>query len=171
MGTPAETMIFAIRPEVQDDASAIRRVHERAFARKEEADLVEALRHDGSVVISLVAEEGRNIIGHALLTKMEAPFRALGLAPVAVLPDYQGKGVGGALIAEGLRQARLRGWEGVFVVGEPRYYARFGFDAIRAAGFTSPYAGPYFMAMALQGAELPLKTGRVDYAPPFAAFS
>jgi putative acetyltransferase len=164
-------MILAIRPEVQSDASAIRRVHERAFARKEEADLLEALRRHGSVVISLAAEEGRDIIGHALLSKMEAPFRALGLAPVAVLPEHQGKGVGSALIDEGLRQARLQGWEGVFVVGEPRYYARFGFDAAKAAGFTSPYAGSYFMALALQGTELPVTTGRVDYAPPFAAFS
>lgn len=164
-------MILAIRPEVQSDASAIRRVHERAFARKEEADLVEALRRHGSVVISLAAQEGRDIIGHALLSKMEAPFRALGLAPVAVLPEHQGKGVGSALIDEGLREARLQGWEGAFVVGEPRYYARFGFDAAKAAGFTSPYAGPYFMALALQGTELPVTTGRVDYAPPFAAFS
>jgi putative acetyltransferase len=164
-------MTLAIRPDEHGDASAVRRVHEQAFARKEEALLVEALRRHGSAVISLAATEGSDIIGHALLSKMEAPFRALGLAPVAVLPEHQGKGVGSALIREALRQARLQGWEGVFVVGEPRYYARFGFETAKAAGFTSPYAGPYFMALALQGAELPVTSGRVDYAPPFAAFS
>jgi putative acetyltransferase len=100
---------------------------------------------------------------------MRAPFRALGLAPVAVLPEHQRKGFGSVLIREGLKQARLEGWEAVFVVGEPAYYERFGFDVGRAEGFTSPYAGPYLMVLPLSG-NLPAHSGSIDYPAPFAVF-
>jgi putative acetyltransferase len=161
---------FALRPEGPSDAAAIRRVHERAFARNEEADLVEALRRHGCIAISLLAQEDSDVIAHVLLSRMEAPFRALGLGPVAVIPEQQRRNVGTALIREALRQAAEQGWEAAFVVGEPQYYRRFGFDAAKAAGFTSPYSGPYLMALALQTAELPVTTGKVNYPPPFAEF-
>jgi putative acetyltransferase len=71
------------------------------------------------------------------------------------------------LIRAGIDRAARGGWQAVFVVGEPDYYRRFGFDAALASGFTSPYAGPYRMVLALGGA-LPVKTGKIDYAPAFA---
>ncbi len=72
------------------------------------------------------------------------------------------------MIRAGLERAAIDGWHGVFVGGEPGYYRRVGFDAARASGFISPYAGPYLMALALDG-ELPATNGSIDYARAFGA--
>jgi putative acetyltransferase len=71
------------------------------------------------------------------------------------------------LIRWGLEQAERAGWHGVFVLGDPRFYRRFGFDPALANGFTSHDAGPHLMALAF-GESLPAITGRIDYAPAFA---
>jgi putative acetyltransferase len=156
------------RSELPTDHLAIRQLHQAAFGRDVEADLVEALRREASAVLSLVAEEEGQILGHVMFSRMRAPFRGLGLAPIGVLPARQRKGIGSLLIRTGLTKARASGWEGVFVLGEPVYYQRFGFDWNKASGFTSPLPRPYFMAMSLQGPELPCATGHVEYAPAFA---
>ncbi|MBN8942283.1 MAG: N-acetyltransferase [Rhizobiales bacterium] len=155
-----------IRPEQPADAAAIRRVLEAAFPGPAEAGLVEDLRADGDIAIALVVEDGADIVGHVTFSPMAAPFRALGLGPVAVAPARQGAGIGASLIREGLAAAGAAGWQGVFVLGDPAYYRRFGFDPALASGFTSPYAGPHLMALAL-GVPLPVTTGQVDYAPAF----
>lgn len=156
-----------IRDEDTADRTAIRAVVTAAFQRESEADLVDWLREDRDSVISLVAQDGDAIAGHVLFSRMTAPFRALGLGPVAVLPERQRAGVGGALIRAGLERARKADWQGVFVLGDPVYYRRFGFTPDLAEGFSSPYAGPYLMAAALQGA-LPVASGEIAYAPAFA---
>jgi len=157
-----------IRGETEPDRAAIRRVETAAFPTAAEADLVDRLRADGDLRLSLVAAEGEEIVGHVAFSVMTAPFRALGLAPVAVSPERQTQGIGSALIREGLRRVAAEGWEGVFVLGDPAYYERFGFDVGLASGFRCRYAGAHFMAEALGGA-LPVLTGEVDYAPAFAA--
>lgn len=138
-----------------------------AFPEPAEADLVDRLRADGDSVISLVAVDDGQVVGHILFSKLSAPFRALGLAPVSVLPDRQNAGIGSRLIRAGLERAAQDGWRGVFVLGEPEYYGRFGFGTEIAKGFASPYAGPYFMALGL-GEELPATEGRISHAPAFA---
>lgn len=167
-------MTGAVRPAEPRDSAAIRAVHLAAFPTPLEADLVEALERDGDAVVSLVQERRGEVAGHALLSRMSVSgdgrnCRALGLAPVAVLPGFQGSGIGGALIHGALAIARASGEELVFVLGEPDYYHRFGFAAETAAPFASPYAGPYFMALALNaGLALPT-AGSAAYAPAFAA--
>jgi putative acetyltransferase len=156
-----------IRNERAADAAAIAGVVTAAFGRPEEARLVERLRRDGDVEISLVGVEGDLVVGHVLLSRLRAPFAALGLAPVSVAPDLQRRGVGGALIRAALARAAAEGWGGVFVLGDPDYYGRFGFDAGAARGFASPYAGRHFMALALDGA-LPATSGVVAYPTAFA---
>ena len=158
-----------IRPEQPSDQGAIAGLVERAFGRAEEARLVAQLRSDGDAWLSLVAAEGDDMVGHVLFSPMSAPLRALGLAPVAVVPERRRRGIAAALICDGLARARAAGWEAVFVVGDPAYYRRFGFDPELARGFASPYAGPYLMALALTD-PLPARTGRIDYAPAFAMF-
>ena len=106
-----------------------------------EAHLVEQLRAEGDSVNALVAVEQTQIIGHVMLSNMAAPFKALGLGPVSVRPDRRRSGDGSALIREGLRQARQDGWHAVFVLGDPRFYRRFGFDPELAGGFTCPTQG------------------------------
>lgn len=158
-----------IRTEMPGDEAAIADLVERAFGQPDEARLVERLRADGDLVLSLVAESDGAIAGHILFSRMEAPFRALGLAPLAVATGQQRRGIGAALILEGLERARAEGWDAVFVLGDPEYYGRFGFSAELAGSFASPYAGPHFMVLALAG-PLPSMTGPVDYAPAFGAF-
>ena len=97
---------------------------------------------------------------------MTAPFAALGLAPVAVKPERQRSGIGSELIRRGLDRARKAGWQGVFVVGDPGYYRRFGFDPALASGFRSGYAGPHLMVLAL-GTNLPVAEGAIEYASAF----
>lgn len=156
-----------IRNEEPGQRSAVREVVEAAFARTAEADLVEQLHADGDVAISLVAKEEDEIIGHVVFSRMKAPFRAIGLAPISVSPSEQGRGIGSLLIEAGLTRAATDGWDAVFVLGDPSFYGRFGFEVGLAAGFTSPYAGPYFMVKPLGG---PLSTlsGDVDYAHAFS---
>ena len=158
-----------LRDETPADFAAIAALLEAAFPGPGEAGLVEALRAAGDLRLSLVAETDGAVLGYAGFSVMRAPFPALALAPVAVRPDRQGRGIGAALIIEGLRRAAAAGWRGVFVLGDPAYYQRFGFEIGQAAGFASPYAGAHFMALALGGEPLPVTTGAVVHAPAFVA--
>ena len=101
---------------------------------------------------------------------MTAPFRALGLAPIAVARDYRRRGYAASLIETGLKRAKTDGWFGVFVLGDPQYYGRFGFSPAAAEDFKSRYAGPHFMFLQLSNAPL-LRSGRVDYAAAFGALA
>ena len=156
-----------VRPELDGDDSAVTAVVARAFGQREEARLVQRLKSDGDAVVSLVAVVGDQVVGHVMLSRMEAPFRALALAPVSVAPDHQRMGIGSALVEAGLKQASERGWEGVFVLGNPAFYRRFGFRRDLASGFSSPYAGSHFMALPL-GQRLPASSGTIAHAPAFA---
>ena len=164
-----------VRAASSADAAAIRHVLCSAFPTPAEADLVEALDRDGDQMVSLVAVDGATIVGHILFSRMavQADDRALaglGLGPVAVTPERQGEGIGSALIEAGLLAAGSIGTWIVFVLGEPDYYGRFGFDARTARPFASPYAGPYFQAKMLGTVKTPA-SGRADYAPAFAGLS
>ena len=157
-----------IRSETPADYTAIRHVLPASFPDASEADLVERLRADGDIVIALVAVEDDSVVGHAVFSRMTAPFKALGLGPIAVHADWRKQGIAARLIERGLDLARETGWDGVFVVGEPDFYKRFGFSSAMAARFDSAYAGPYLMALALNGDTLPSTSGRIDYPPAFA---
>ena len=127
-----------IRDEAGRDAEAVYAVVSSAFGRSGEAQLVRDLHAAEDAVVALVAEDDSNIIGHALLSRMAAPFAALALAPVSVLPGRQRAGIGSALVREALRRAADNSWLAVFVLGDPKYYCRFGFSAAAASGFSSP---------------------------------
>jgi len=159
---------ISVRSEERSDRLVVRDVVIAAFGRVDEADLVDRLRLDGDAALSLVAEEAGRIVGHVLFSPMPAPFRALGLAPVSVLPERQRVGIGSLLIRAGLARAEQEGWRGVFVLGEPEFYRRFGFEPSLAAGFQCAYAGPYLMARGL-GGSLPAAGGALAYARAFQA--
>ena len=160
---------IGITSEEQADIAAIHQLVAAAFQRSDEANLVDRLRMNGECVISLVALDGAEIIGHALFSKMAAPFLALGLAPVSVKPIRQRAGIGSQLIRVGLDRARQAGWQAVFVLGDPKYYRRFGFDPDLASAFSCRYSGPNLMALALT-TDLPTSEGVIEYAPVFHSF-
>jgi putative acetyltransferase len=160
--------MFVIRDESSNDSKAVYQVVSSAFGQLAEAELVEELRKAGDTVVSLVADEDSQIVGHVLLSKMAAPFRALALAPVSVIPTKQRSGIGSALVKSAVNRARSEGWAAIFVLGDPNYYERFGFERDAAAGFTSPYAGRHFMVLKLLPS-LPATTGELRHAPAFDA--
>jgi putative acetyltransferase len=158
-----------VREEHECHYAAVRQLHIAAFPTPAEADLVVQLRRNGDAVISLAAFDGERVVGHAMFSAMRAPFKALGLGPVSVVSDMRRLGVAAELIKQGIARAHAEQWDAIFVLGSPAYYSRFGFSADAASGFTSPYAGPDLMVLALGGASLTPRSGRIDYAPAFAA--
>ena len=157
-----------VRLETPGDVEAIRVVEEEAFGRAAEARLVDDLRDAGDSVFSLVAVDGGRVVGHTLFSRMQAPFPALALGPVAVRPEYRRTGIGSRLIRQGIARSEAAGWIGIFVLGDPAFYRRFGFDVGTASGFASPYAGPHLMALPVGRSDLPTLTGSIQYAPAFA---
>jgi putative acetyltransferase len=162
-----------IRHEQEGDYDAISMVTALAFADAEHSDQTEPeiivrLRAAGVLTISLVAVDGEALIGHVAFSPVTINGGGggwFGLGPVSVKPAYQGAGVGSALIRDGLKQLQFHGAEGCVVLGDPSYYARFGFerdDNLRYDG-----APPeYFMRLLLAAPVTP--TGSVEYAPAFA---
>jgi putative acetyltransferase len=148
------------------------------FPRPAEAMLVKQLAMDGDLVLALIArdEESGAVAGMVALSKMQVaiggdPAPAIALAPLAVLPDHRRSGVAAALVTAAIDEMRRAGALLMFVLGEPDFYQRFGFSTDSAHGFDSPYAGPYFMALELQGGLPCGPRGLADHAPAFAALS
>ncbi|WJS85583.1 GNAT family N-acetyltransferase [Paracoccus sp. TOH] len=148
-----------IRAEGSHDRAAIAALLTRAFDGETEARLVEALRAEDSLALSLVAEAEGTVIGHVALSPLQAETPALALAPLAVHPAVQSRGIGEALV-----RAALAAFDdhAIVVLGDPGYYGRFGFTP---AELDSPYAGPHLMAL---GPQLPAGS-RIAHAPAFAA--
>jgi putative acetyltransferase len=159
-----------IRAERADDAAAIRGVLISAFPGPAEADLVERLRADRELVLSLVAELEGMVCGYVAFPRLVVESAGegvdcAGLAPLAVSPRSHRRGIGSLLVREGLRLLDAQGLSLVFVLGDPAYYARFGFDLAAARAFDSPYAGTHFMVLRLS--ENAPRGGKVRYPAAF----
>jgi putative acetyltransferase len=166
--------VLLIRGETAGDYEAIRAVNRAAFGGDEEAALVDRLRADGLAVASLVAVEGGEIAGHILLSELPVETElgavpAVSLAPMAVRPEWQRKGVGSALVHAGLDLCRARGKAVVIVLGHPGYYPRFGFSTELASRIQCPFpgAGDAWMALELAPGALSGITGSVRYPAAF----
>jgi len=165
-----------IRSESPEDHPAVRRVLELAFGSSSEADLVDALRDQAYPHISLIAEAEGEIVGHIFFSPVsiespEGSFAAMGLAPMAVLPDYQNKGIGSELVRAGLNECRRIGHEVIVVLGHPKYYPRFGFGPASTKGIRSEYDVPddVFMVAELTPGALRRRKGLVKYHPAFSS--
>jgi putative acetyltransferase len=152
------------------DGEPVRGLLQAAFGGEAEAGLVEALALDGDLVLAAVAREGAVPVGFIAFSRLvveseDGPFAAVALAPLAVAPERQRRGIGAALIGFAHEDLKSRGEALSVVLGETRYYSRFGYSTGRAAGFGSPYPPDHLMALAFAAAPL---RGRLVYPRAFA---
>lgn len=151
----------------------MRAVNVAAFETPAEAALVDALREQARPLVSLVAEDDAAIVGHVMFSPVSLGDRPalqiMGLAPVAVAPEHQRKGVGSALVRAGIERCKQLGVGAVVVLGHPSYYPRFGFLPASRFGVGCEYAVPddVFMAMELQPGYLRGASGKVKYHAAF----
>lgn len=160
-----------IREELDTDIAAIRELNSRAFGQSLEADIVDALRSHGAVLLSLVATIDERIVGHILYSPASiGDLAGAGLGPMAVLPGFQRRGIGSALVAEGSRRMKQAGWPFVVVLGHAEFYPRFGFTRASAHGISSEWDVPdeVFMLSILDPPRMSGVSGQVRYRPEFA---
>jgi len=162
-----------VRPETDHDHAAIAEITEAAFGRPVEARMIEDVRVSEGYVpeLSLVAEDGDEVVGHVMLSyvSLEDGRPLLALGPIAVRPDRQGAGIGGTLVRAGLERADERGEPLVLLLGHPTYYPRFGFRPAAGMGLLPPdprIADEPWMAIPLTAYSPDLR-GRVVFPPAF----
>ena len=175
-------MSIIIRQEEPHDFEALFGLIRQAFGGDEHSEhrerfLVERLRNSDAFVpeLSLVAETGGTLAGHILLTKVKIvsdcaeEAGSLALAPVAVLPAYQGNGIGGRLIRAAHEKAREMGFGSVILLGHPAFYPKFGYRPLKEFGIKLPFDVPDECCMAIELTEGALCniSGTVRYPDPF----
>jgi len=193
------TQEILIRPEQPEDIAAIRKVNEIAFEQSAEAEIVDRLRQSEADIVSLVAVKDEQIVGHILFSPMtikgdvsvggmatrslampnnnkqtasnksSAKLAAMGLAPMAVLPEYQRQGIGSKLIETGLDELKKRHCPLVIVLGHPEYYPKFGFVPAGRIGLKCQWPVPEeaFMALLLDPDLLAPIHAVAKYRPEF----
>ena len=162
-----------VREEEKRDRDSVHALNVAAFETPAEANLVDALREQARPVLSLVAEEAAGIVGHIMFSPVSlgghADRRITGLAPMAVAPEHQRKGIGSALVRAGLERCRDLGFGAVVVLGHPSFYPRFGFQPAARFGVACEYDAPTeaFMLIELVPGYLRGVTGTVQFHPAF----
>ena len=170
-------MKITIRPECKEDFSVITQINRKAFHTDAEANLIAALRKSNVPIISLVAECSDIIAGHILFSEVNLDghcpdIRISGLAPMAVLPEYQQKGIGSQLVIEGMKACRQAGYSAVAVLGHPHFYPRFGFEPSVNFKIKSEFDVPdeVFMVKELTKDALTNCSGTIIYHAAFKQF-
>jgi len=163
-----------LRQEEPTDLPGIRTVNEAAFGRRGEADLVDALRASGKLVVSAVAVIDDRIVAHAAFSAIEVQGQdslvpVLSLAPVAAAPDLQRQGLGSAVIRWGIDRCRQLGHGVIIVLGDPAYYPRIGFQPASGYGIRCPFDVPpeAFMVLELSPGAAVGYQGMVWYGAEF----
>jgi putative acetyltransferase len=165
----------SIRSETLADVEAISLVNQAAFGQQGEAGLVNALRADRSLTISLVAELDGEIVGQITFSPMvvdqqpEEGMTALGLGPMAVLPAFQNQGIGLRLLEAGIQACRQQGAEIVMVLGHPKFYSKAGFQPASQFGIMCQYpaSDEAFMVLELSAGKMQAYAGVARYHPAF----
>jgi len=165
-----------IREESPNDRAAVREVNIRAFGQTVEADLVDALRENSAGLLSLVAVKDGQVVAHILFSPAtigadDNIVEGMGLAPMAVLPDYQQQGIGSELVRAGIARLASTACPFVIVLGHPHYYPRFGFEPASRRGIRSEWEVPdeAFMILVLDDERMREISGVARYRPEFTA--
>lgn len=152
-----------VREEKDTDIVEITNIHNQAFKGSVEGKIVKNLRKNKNLTISLVCEMENKIVGHIAYSPMYVKNGTvgLGLAPVAVLPEFQKQGIGSALINKGNEIAFSKGFSKIFVLGEPDYYPKFNFEPAKKYNHFSKFdpEGNYFMVL---GNNLEVASERIE---------
>ena len=165
--------MILVRPETNADHAQVFCINESAFETNAEAKLVDALRDQADPIVSLVAEIDGHVVGHIMFSPVShsehTELFLMGLAPMAVLPEYQRSGVGSELVRAGIDACRKIGSAGIVVLGHPAYYPKFGFVPSTQFGFGCEYEVPEeaFMAIELIAGTL-IQPGVVRYHKAFS---
>jgi predicted N-acetyltransferase YhbS len=169
-------MDVIIRNEKKEDYNEIKRINDLAFGQENEGKMIEAFRKtkDYNNLLSLIAETKGKIIGHILfypikIKNKKEEYTVLSLAPMAVHPEFQNKGIGSKLVKRGLEIAKELNFGIVIVVGHPKYYPRFGFTPAKNWDITLPFDVPddVFLALELNENALKYCSGTVEYPKEF----
>ena len=167
--------MLTIRLERPTDIPAIRLVNQLAFEQPQEADLVDALRDQGAILLSLVALLDDQVVGHCLYTPVDigsAPHALIGagLGPVAVLPAFQRQGIGSQLITKVNQRLQEAGYPFIVVLGHPTYYPRFGFQPASRFDIRCEWDVPdeAFMIKLLDPHKMSGVSGLASYRPEFS---
>jgi putative acetyltransferase len=169
-----ERVMAVIREEQQGDIAAIREINDQAFGQTQEGEIIDQLRGCCEELVSLVATEGEKIVGHILFSPAiiegdGEEVRGMGLAPMAVLPEYQRQGVGSMLVQKGIEKIREMGYPFIIVLGHAEYYPRFGFEQASIYGIKSQWDVPdeAFMVMILDSGIMSGVSGTGRYREEF----
>ncbi|TDO07631.1 putative N-acetyltransferase YhbS [Bacillus subtilis] len=175
-------MEFFIRQELTHEYNTTEDIVKRAFLNEKYSDkkehfLVNKIRKSDAFIpeLSLVAVNGKGIVGHVLLSKIKIvdgdnAVDSLALAPVSVAPEYQRKGIGSQLIHVALKKAKELGYRSVIVLGHKDYYPKFGFKPASLWNIKAPFEVPdeVFMALELSKDSLENVKGVVHYSKAFS---
>lgn len=165
--------MIEIREEQEGEHQEIRQVIVAAFGGDIEANIVRLLRDRNKVPVALVAVSDNQIVGHVMfspvtITVAPKTFRAVGLAPLSVLPEFQRQGIGSMLARKGLKKCAEAGFEMAVVLGSPHYYPRFGFSRASLYGLGNEYdTDEHFMAIEMKNGALDKVSGTARYSPEF----
>ena len=161
-----------IREERPEDIPAIREVNRIAFGQSQEGTLTDALRANNGVLLSLVAVSKSKVVGHILYSPIVVGGKFIGaaLGPMAVLPDYQGQGIGSQLVDTGNRQLKEAGCAFIIVLGHTWFYPRFGFTPAHELGITCQWDVPddVFMVLLLDRKKTEGISGLARYRSEFS---
>jgi putative acetyltransferase len=163
---------MTIREETETDFPEISTLTKAAFDGEYEGELIEKLRTARLMIVALVAVEDGPVVGHILFSELGVEIDArtvktAALAPLAVRPDRQRRGIGSKLVKAGLQTLRNHGYEAVIVLGHPDYYPRFGFSSALTASLVAPFSGRALMGLELTSGSLSGSTGSVRYPEAF----
>ena len=165
------TLLLDIREERPDDIPAIRGVNNRAFGQTQEANLVDALRSNGAVLLSLVAALDGQVVGHILYSPASiGDVGGSALGPLAVLPPHQRRGIGSKLVEAGNQYMKDAGWPFIIVLGHSHFYPRFGFKPASTRGIRCEWDVPdnVFMLLVLDEQTMPNVFGVAKYRDEFS---
>jgi putative acetyltransferase len=167
-----------IRKEQPEDIAAIRGLNIAAFGRLQEANLIEKLRTNGGIWLSLVAANEDQIVGHILYSRVtagsgEKKIVWAGLGPMAVLPEYQRRGIGAKLIDFGTTRLKQSSCPFIVVLGHAEHYPRFGFRPASEYGLRCEWNVPdnAFLALVLDESKISGLSGFAKYQGEFSSVS